>query len=832
MSSPIQTLILLIKNLHKRLYLRPVVECHPSVIIILLIGIAGTQQVLAQSQIRGTVRDASEKPISNANISLINSLDSGLVSQAMANNEGLFVFRNVVIGNYKIRVTAIGHEELLSQTYSIISAEDDVDVGVMVMQRAGEQLNEVVVQAKKPLFEQKIDRTIVNVRSSITSAGTSVLDVLERSPGISINRQSSVISMAGKEGVVVMINGKISYMPANAVIQMLAGMNAANVDKLELMTTPPANFDAEGNAGFVNIVTASNPNQGINGSITASLGYGKGERGAGSGNFNYRKDRLNVFGDYSFSLDKMDQVFSYFRRVNLGGKTLENATVSERETSQRNHLARLGIEYQLTKRTSVAALAGMYNNKWSMDAVNENSISSNGVKDTSLRIVNDEINHWKHYMGNISVQHQFNTNEKITVNLDYLYYHDNNPVNYFTSFFDKNGQLLFGEQSRSGKKTPIHIWVGTVDYSRKFNDKMRMDAGVKGTSSKFENNVLIEKLVQGDWVTDPSLSAEHILNEDIAAAYASFNINPNDKTEIKAGLRYEYTSSNLGSATEKDIVDREFGNLFSSVFVTRKLNKNHSLGISYSRRITRPTFNDMAPFVIFIDPNTFYSGNPALKPAIGDVVKVDYTYKKYLLSIAYSHTNDAIARYQTKVDATTNKQVFASENFKNVKSFSVTISVPVSISTWWTMQNNLVATWQQLNSETNNAQFQFEQNTLRVNSAQSFTLPKDFSIELSGFYQTATMLGTARLEPYGMLNAGVQKKLGKGKLRFGVDDVFNTMIWETSVNIPELNVAAIANYKFTQRVFKLTYTRSFGNDKLKEKRNRTTGSEDERGRVN
>lgn len=832
MSSLLQTLSRLIFPRGKMPALKPAVIPTSRHILSMLLVISGFLEANAQSQIRGVVADVQKKPIANANVSLLNSIDSTIISETVADQEGAYVFRGLLLGTYKLKITAVGYEHLISAAYTIVSAQDDVNAGFLLMTPKRDEMHEVVVRAKKPLFEQKIDRTIVNVRSGITSAGTNVLDVLERSPGISVNRQNGTISMAGKDGVLVMINGKISYMPLNAVIQMLAGMNAANVDKIELITTPPANYDAEGNAGFINIVTVSNPDQGMNGSITGTLGYGKGERAAGSGNFNYRKDRFNLFGDYSFSLDKMDQVFSYFRKAQQDGNILQNATISDRNTSQRNHLARLGFDYQLSRRTSLAGLAGMYDNKWSMDAINNNATFLNGVKDSAMKIANDEINHWKHYMGNISIQHQFTENQKITANIDYLYYHDNNPVNYFTNVFEKSGELVSSEQSRSGKETPIRIWVGSIDYARKFNARVRMEAGVKGSSSNFENNVLIENFVQGQWFTDPSLSAEHVLNEDIAAAFTSFNINPDSKTEVKAGLRYEYTNSELADATGKTLVDRNFGKLFPSVFVTRKFDKNHSIGLSYSRRITRPTFNDMAPFVIFIDPNTFYSGNPALKPAIGDIIKADYTYKKYLLSFAYSHTHDAIARYQTRIDPATNKQIFASENFNNVKSISITVSFPVSISNWWTMQNNAVASWQQVTSDVDDQKLQLKQKTIRINSAQTFTLPADFSVELSGFYQTESMFGTAKLEPYGMINAGVQKKLGKGKLRFGIDDIFNSMIWETSVRIPEQNLDAITNYKFTQRVFKLTYTRTFGNDKLKEKRSRTTGSEDERGRVN
>lgn len=818
----------------KNNFLFPNVQMKVSLILMFVLSamLLFSRNGYTQSQIRGSVLDGNKAPVVNATIFLLNAIDSSDMAKTITNEQGRYSFERPVIGDYIIKASAVGFEAAYTRAVSIVSSDDIIDARPIIMQSTSEQLQAVVVRAKKPLIEQKIDRTIIHVKSSITSAGITALDVLERSPGVVVNRQNGLISMAGKEGVVVMINGKASYMPAAAVVQMLAGMTASNIDKVELITTPPANYDAEGNAGFINIVTTNNPDMGMNGSVSGSLGYGKGERAAASANFNYRKSKFNLYGDYSFTLDKMDQLFSFSRQLLLNSQKISNTTVSNRETTQRNHLARIGFDFNLSNRTTASGLVSMYNNRWSMDAVNNNSTSTNNLPDTSRRIANDEINHWKHYGANVGIQHQLSADARIVVNADYLYYHDNNPVNYFNSFFDNQGKLLFEQQTRSGKETPIKIWVGSVDYNQRWSKKVTMDAGVKTSISRFENNVLIEKLEQGDWVPDPSLSARYKLNEDIVALYTSLNIIPDSKTEIKAGLRYEYTNSNLGTDEIKDVVDRQFGKLFPGIFVTRKLNKDHSVGLSYSRRITRPTFNDMAPFVIFIDPNTFFAGNPALRPAIGDNIKADYTFRKYLFSLSYNFNKDAIARFQTQIDPVANKQFFTSENLNNVKTLSAAVSFPITMAAWWSMQSNITGTFQQVNSTFNGAPLRKEQKSVRINSTQSFTLPKDFAVELSGFYQTASLFGTAKLAGHGMFNAGIQKKIGKGKLRFGVDDVFNTFIYETAVKVPDENFISNADYKFTQRTYKLTYTRSFGNDKLKERSSRSMGSEEERARVN
>ena len=806
---------------------------HFHFLLLAILSLFGAAALSAQTQVQGRVVDVQGEPLAFANILLLTAADSALVKGDISGEDGTFVFTGIPADDYRLMLSMVGYAELYSDALTL-STDQHLSLAPFTLLENVAQLAAVTVTARKPLYEQKIDRLTINVENSITAAGATALDVLERSPGVVVNRQNNSIALAGKNGVIVMINGRINRMPLEAVVQLLAGMPSANIEKIELITTPPANFDAEGNAGYINIVMKQSNDVGLNGGYTFAGGIGRGSTASTGINFNYRKNKLNIYGDYSFGRQAQDQLFLFDRQVLLNGNTLRTDTRSERDPVQRNHNVSLGLDWALSKKTVLGLLLSSYDNRWSMDAVNNTTISINGTPDTLLRIVNDEINHWQHLGGNLNLQHTIRPDELLTFDLDFLAYGNDNPTNYLTSYSDAGGDFLFEERTFSGKVTPINVGVGKLDYSKRFSGKLKMEAGLKGTRSRFDNDVTVFRVENGVSVNDPTLTAEYRLEESIGAAYTAFDVKLDAKSDAKLGLRYEYTNSNLGTTEQANIVDRQYSNFFPSAFLSRNFNDKHSANLSYSRRISRPTFNDMAPFVIFMDPYTFFSGNAALQPSISNNVKLDYRFGSTLFSIQYTVEDSAIAQFQSRVIEGTNQQLIAAENLKNRNTLAFTLALPIQVAEWWNMQNNLIGTWQEVNVYFDGTLVNIQNKNLQMTWINSFTLPKDFSAELTGFYQTKALFGTSIFLPVYGVNVGIQKKLGAngGTLRFGVDDVLNSFRWRIRNNLPEHNLVSNIDVDFSQRTFKLSYSRNFGNNALKDARQRATGSEEERRRVN
>lgn len=781
-------------------------------------------------EISGSIINNNNEAVPFANVLVLRASDSTLIKGGLSDDNGIFKLSSISTNSYFIKVSMIGFQSVDSEVFLL---NKNITLKPLVMVE-GEALEEVLIESTKPLFQQKVDRMVINVESSIVSSGGTALEILERSPGVVVNRQGNSISLLGKDGVVLMINDKISYMPLDAVVQMLEGMPAGNIETIELITTPPANFDAEGNAGYINIKLKQRTDYGLNGSYSFTGGYGRGALTNDNINFNYRENKINLFGSYSFGLDKREQIFKANREFESEGILLGTNTTTFRDPTQRNHNLRLGLDIDFSEKLIMGFIVNGFDNKWTMDALNKSFNSEDGVPVSFVDLDNTEKNQLKHFGANYNIKYNFNTEEYISFDANYLFYEFDNPTTYVNSFFDENMELENQEELRSGKETPITTLVGQIDYSKTPNDKWKYEVGFKLTNSTFENDVIVEDLVNDVWVPDPSLTNKSELNESYYAAYGTFDYTINDKTSLKAGLRYEFTDSKLDTDTQGTVVDREFGVWFPSVFINRKISDDFSMNLSYTKRITRPTFNDLAPFVIFLDPTTFISGNAALQPAISNSVKYDLNYKSYFLSFQYTDEDGSIANFQEQIDETTGRLFFEAENLDYTRTFSISLGFPLKLAKWWRTQNNITYIMQKNRAFYNEEPIEQEISNFSANSTHSFKFNNSFSAELSGFYNGPSVFGSARYNEVIGVNFGLEYKISDkwGTVKIALNDMFDSVEFTGGTNLPEQNIKTDNLFDFSNRTIQFTYTRNFGNSKLKSVRDRDTAAEDERQRVN
>ncbi|QIA06452.1 TonB-dependent receptor domain-containing protein [Draconibacterium halophilum] len=784
------------------------------------------------SQIQGSVKDTLNQPIAFANVLLMHAKDSSVVSGVMATEEGTYSITEFKPGTYLIGVSLIGYKPAWTSPFEVKSSNDHIHEQAIIVEPDVHQIKDVNVVAKKPIYELKMDRMVVNVENSITSSGNTALEILEKSPGVLVDRQNSSISMAGKGGVQVIINGKQNRMPIEAVMQMLDGMNADNVKRIELITTPPAKYDAEGNAGIINIVLQKSEDFGTNGTFSLGAGMSDREKMNASLNLNHHVEKFNFYGMYNVNFNNQKSNITTYNSFQQGNNSVESYGKSIRSALILYQNIRMGIDYTLSSKTTLSFLTNGYIRDYDMDAYNNINYFTEGVETNLSRLETKELNKWIHGMGNLNLNHRFHEEEVLDFNVDYLNYHNDNPSDFTLENYQSSGDFIDGEDIEITKTTPIDILVGAVDYTNRKNEKIKWELGLKETLTWFTNDVAVKYFRDGRWEYDPELTNKSWLNENISAAYASVNWQMTENTGVTAGLRYEYLNSVLDTEEEKGIVDLHYGKLFPTFYTSHKLNENNTIQFSYSKRIDRPTFNELAPFVTFVTPETFVAGNENLVPAMSDIFRLDYQMKSYILSFSYTNTKNSISRFQPVWSEDGERQYFVSRNMDKSENVSGVLALPVTVTEWWKMQNNISWVWQRLATDYEGTAINYKQNYYNVSTNQSFTISKQVSAEVSGFYRSKSLAGIFVQKPLGRLDLGIQwsSKSQNSRLNLNLSDVFKTQLIKREAKVPELGIDNSFELDFEPRVLRLTFTHNFGNKAIKI-RKRNTASEEEQRRV-
>jgi hypothetical protein len=780
-----------------------------------------------QSSIKGKIRDV-EQNLPSVNVLLFDE-DSVMMDGTVTDSLGAFVFESVAPARYFISASMIGYTTFFSR--SILAEEKNVIVPEIILEEEATKLKEITVRQQKQLFNQKLDRLIINMESSITSSGNTILEVIQKSPGIVVNRQDNSIMMNGKSGVRVMINEKILQAPLDVVIQMLEGMSASNIEKIELIATPPSKYDAEGNAGIIHIVTKTNEDFGTRGTIGLTVGHRWAETLGGNFNINHRNKNFACFLDYSvvrnhnlhiMTISRQSSENKFARKADVRGRR-------ENVTTQQNLNA--GFELKLTPQTTMNLGFTGYSRNWNMDALihDTNRVAMDSTVITDMNVHQKNI--WQSATGAIAVRTKIDSKTEISLGLDYLYYHNDNPSSYENETSYELGNANETSKIELQKTTPIRFLIAKADYQYLASPTLTWEAGIKVVTSKFNNNVLVQRHVGDIWVIDPDFTSYSDLSEQVAAVYVSSKWQPGSQWQIHGGLRYEYTTTSIGKIPNENLVSRKYGYLFPSLSIQKDLEGEKDFQFSYTRRISRPTYNDIASYATFWSPNTFTAENTSLWPAISDGLRLGYHVKQWAISLQFSHVKNEISSLQPEVDHVTNTLTYRSQNLKNLNTLSLTNFYSISITPWWELQSNLTVQHQTARTSHLKNNIAWSQYGLNINVVNVLKLPKNFSIEISGIYQSKSITGISWYLPVGSLNVGVQKDLGKnGAIRLAMDDILYTNNWRIKTYSPENNLDLYFKYNWHNQFLRLTYTRNFGNDKMRSVKIKS-GSEEERKRV-
>ena len=800
-------------------------------------------------KVTGIVIDGSTKTIESATITLLKAIDSAVVKMSVADKTGKYEFDAVPEGKYIVSISAVGHNKGYSEVFTINRANADITLKTIELVPHAKTIGEVTVTAKRPLIEQKLDRTIINVEASITNVGATAMEVLEKSPGISVDKDGN-ISLKGKQGVQVYIDGRPSYLAGNDLANYLRNMNASQLDQIEIMTNPPAKYDAAGNSGIINIKTKKTKQFGYNGSIASSWNQGRYLKNSESFNFNYRKNKANLFANLGYSNRTNFQELGIQRKF-IDPNTKIVKSIFDQVTKIKEHgesiNGKIGIDYFSTKKTTIGAVVSGFYNPGIFDSRSDINISNPAgvLQNKTLGHASNE-RKWKNFSTNLNFRHVFDsTGRELTADADYLFYRSTDAQSLVNSYFNTVGQPTFIPDTLLGSLPQnIKIYSGKADYSHPLKNGAKFEAGWKSSYVKTDNDGVYNNLVNKQPILDSGRSNHFIYKENVNAAYVNYSRPFGKKWSGQFGLRVENTNSDgHSSGYEYNSVQgkflyvdryfkRNYTQLFPTAYIQYSANEKNSFVLNYGRRINRPDYQDLNPFMHFIDKYTFEQGNPNLQPQFSHNVELSHTYKGFLTTtFNYSNTTDIISEVLEQ-HTDKNETIVKKSNIASQRQYGISISAGGQLKKWWTA-NLYVNVYNNLFKGILNGDYVSQGATTgQLNISNQFKLSKTWAAELGGFYQTASLEGVFKIQPIGVMNLGVSKQVmkGKGTIRFSARDILYSQ--KAKGTILYSNVDVSFQQVRDSRQVGLGFTYRFTKGKLKASGGKKTGgATDEQGRV-
>jgi len=662
------------------------------------------------------------------------------------------------------------------------------------------------------------------------------MDVLEKSPGISVDKDGN-ISLKGKQGVMVMIDGKPTYLSAQDLANMLKNMASSQLDQIEIMTNPPAKYDAAGNAGVINIKTKKNKTQGFNGSIVIGGGIGLNPKTSNSINLNYRKGKFNVFGNYSHNWNKGGQSLELtriFRDKNTGKIINRFDQKADMTPNYQQHSYKIGADYYVSKKTTVGVVLNGFQNPGEFANVNVTNIqdsTGNLVTRTMANYLTKE--KWSRLGGNLNFRHVIDTaGKEITADVDYVNYNSKSNQFYKNYFFDHAGDKKQPDEFINGNlPSNINIYSAKVDYTHPLKGNAKIEAGAKTSFVETDNNAQYANYLNDRWIEDAGRSNHFVYKENINAIYVNSSKQFNKKWSGQLGVRVENTNSKGNQVTTTQTFNRNYTQVFPTAYVSYAMNDKNTFSLNYGKRINRPDYKDMNPFYYFIDKYTYEVGNPYLQPQFSHNIELNHSFKGILnTGVYYAKTTNIIQQVLDQIDSTQTTLV-KRDNIAKKRSLGMQVSANVPVTKWWRANIYGNVFNNRYEGVFNGSYLTIGGTTFMTNISNQFTFKKGWSAEVSGFYRTGGVEGTMAFKGMGMVNLGVSKQVlkDKGTIRLNVRDILDLQQFKGYTKYQNIDVT-IKN-QWDNRVVNVSFTYRFGKPLQNAPQRKRGGADDEQNRV-
>jgi len=787
----------------------------------------------SNNKITGSVTDVNTKTIESATINLLKAKDSSIAKITASDKTGNFSFESITDGKYLVSITAVAHETAYSALFEVNAANPTITLKAIRLVPQSKSLGSVTVTAKRPLIEQRPGMTVLNVDASPANTGTNALELLGKSPGVSVDNDGN-ISLKGKQGVLILIDGKPTYMSPTDLAAFLKNMQSSNLDQIEIMTNPPAKYDAAGNSGIINIKTKKGTIKGMNGTVNTGYSQSYYSMFNGSTNINYRNNKLNLFGGYNGGTYEGYNNLTIERKFYQSNKTFAGSgdQLSHRHYKGTYQSAKAGMDYYFSKKD----VAGFVVNGYFGDNHQPQSTNAN-VRDATesilykLRSDADNSSSYTNISANGNYKHTFDsTGREVSADVDFAHYNNKSNNNLNTQSFDANDIKNGNPVNLAGHiPSTINIYSGKIDYVHPFKGGLKLETGLKTSYVETDNQVTYLRDNGSGWSQDDR-SNHFVYKENINAAYAIFS-KKIKKWDVTAGLRLENTISKGHQVKNDSSFTRNYTNLFPNAGIGYSVNDKNQVNVSYSRRVARPDYEDLNPFIYFIDSLTYGQGNPYLQPQFTHNFELSHTYNKFLTTtINYTQTNDIITQI-LKQDAEKKTTYQTTENLSSMKQFGVSVTANVPVRKWWNINLYTNVFNNHYKGIYGADPIDVQVTSLMGNMTNSFTMSKGWSAEVSGWFRSKGAEGLLIAGNMGAINSAISKQIlkKKGTIKVGVNDILNTQQFHGYAKYSVVDVK-VDTYR-TSRQFNLNFIYRFGKTNIPSERRKTGGAGDEQNRV-